>query len=252
MKPSATDLATELIYDNNKLIDPKGIELMAEVDYFEANPVYGMSEEFFSPLSQQSNHTPVAVFDGQLAQPKKLTVSGGWLLSITVLYLIHWCDWLLDFAEEAIYGEDLVTEVKPALESSTKILPVISLPFFHGLLSRKDCEALLIQNGDFLIRESQSKRGQYVISGLHLGKYQHLLFLSQEGKVCNISLIILYQETYLGWVVFWYSLTLYIHWLLLQTNYHSKVEGLNINLVFFLFIYIGPVTNPLMIILGSN
>lgn len=91
---------------------------------------------------------------------------------------------MLDFAEGAIYGEGLVTDVKPVAESSTKILPINSLPFFHGLLSRKDCEALLIENGDFLIRESQSKRGQYVISGLHLGKYQHLLFLSQDGKVC--------------------------------------------------------------------
>lgn len=92
MKPTTTELATELIYDNNKLINPTGIEVMTEIDYFEANPVYGMSEEYLSPLSQPSNRTADAMFDGQLAQPKKVSVSGGSLhrcYPYSVLYLIH-------------------------------------------------------------------------------------------------------------------------------------------------------------------
>ena len=95
------------------------------------------------------------------------------------LYII--CTLLLDFDDGAIYSESIVTEQDS--ESDTKVLPVSLLPFFHHLLSRKDCEQLLQEEGDFLLRESQSKRGQYVISGLYQGKYQHLLFLAQNGKV---------------------------------------------------------------------
>ena len=73
--------------------------------------------------------------------------------------------------------------VESESDPDIKILPINSLPFFHHLLSRKDSEVLLEKEGDFLIRESQSRKGQYVISGLYQGRYQHLLFLAKDGKV---------------------------------------------------------------------
>ncbi|KAI6660076.1 SHC-transforming protein 1-like [Oopsacas minuta] len=166
-KPSSTNLVPELIYDNNQLVNSNKIEVLSDDDFeFDSNPVYGIPEECLSPSSSRhANFTAENMFSEQLAEPKKLPTTSD------------------EFAEEAVYGESLISNIKPATPSTTKILPINSLPFFHPILSRKDCELLLKQNGDFLIRESQSKKGQYVISGLHLGRYQHLLFLTQDSKI---------------------------------------------------------------------
>ena len=43
---------------------------------------------------------------------------------------------------------------------------------------------LLEDEGDFLVRESKSKAGQYVLSGVQRGQPRHLLLVDPEGKVC--------------------------------------------------------------------
>ncbi|XP_072004357.1 SHC-transforming protein 4 isoform X1 [Engystomops pustulosus] len=55
--------------------------------------------------------------------------------------------------------------------------------WYHGKINRKLAESLLIQDGDFLVRESTSSVGQYVLSGLHGGHPKHLLLVDPEGKV---------------------------------------------------------------------
>ncbi|KAM4749003.1 SHC-transforming protein 4 [Rhinophrynus dorsalis] len=55
--------------------------------------------------------------------------------------------------------------------------------WYHGKMSRKVAESLLINEGDFLIRESTSSASQYVLSGLHGGNPKHLLLVDPEGKV---------------------------------------------------------------------
>ncbi|XP_058150151.1 SHC-transforming protein 4 isoform X2 [Dasypus novemcinctus] len=54
---------------------------------------------------------------------------------------------------------------------------------YHGKLSRKAAESLLVKDGDFLVRESSTSPGQYVLSGLQGGQAKHLLLVDPEGKV---------------------------------------------------------------------
>lgn len=54
---------------------------------------------------------------------------------------------------------------------------------YHGKLSRKAAESLLVTDGDFLVRESATSPGQYVLSGLQGGQAKHLLLVDPEGKV---------------------------------------------------------------------
>ncbi|XP_003784388.1 SHC-transforming protein 4 [Otolemur garnettii] len=54
---------------------------------------------------------------------------------------------------------------------------------YHGKLSRKAAESLLVKDGDFLVRESTTSPGQFVLSGLQGGQAKHLLLVDPEGKV---------------------------------------------------------------------
>ena len=56
-------------------------------------------------------------------------------------------------------------------------------PWFHGSMSRKESEQLLTQDGDFLVRESSSTKGQFVLSGLQDGQFKHLLLVDPNGVV---------------------------------------------------------------------
>ncbi|XP_069506316.1 SHC-transforming protein 1 isoform X1 [Ambystoma mexicanum] len=56
-------------------------------------------------------------------------------------------------------------------------------PWYHGKMSRKDAEKLLRGNGDFLVRESTTTPGQYVLTGLQNSQPKHLLLVDPEGVV---------------------------------------------------------------------
>jgi hypothetical protein len=55
--------------------------------------------------------------------------------------------------------------------------------WFHGPMSRQDAENLLVRDGDFLVRESTTNPGQYVLTGLQNGYPKHLLLIDPEGVV---------------------------------------------------------------------
>ncbi|XP_030648979.1 SHC-transforming protein 1-like [Chanos chanos] len=55
--------------------------------------------------------------------------------------------------------------------------------WFHGRLSRREAEQRLADSGDFLVRESSSSPGQYVLSGLQGDTAKHLLLMDPEGLV---------------------------------------------------------------------
>lgn len=55
--------------------------------------------------------------------------------------------------------------------------------WFHGMLSRKESERLLTRDGDFLVRESGTTPGQYVLTGQQGGQPKHLLLVDPEGVV---------------------------------------------------------------------
>ncbi|KAJ8267802.1 hypothetical protein COCON_G00129740 [Conger conger] len=56
-------------------------------------------------------------------------------------------------------------------------------PWFHGSLSRRQAESLLGRDGDFLVRESGTTPGQYVLTGQQGGQPKHLLLVDPEGVV---------------------------------------------------------------------
>lgn len=60
---------------------------------------------------------------------------------------------------------------------------LLTEPWFHASISRSAAEALLRQDGDFLVRESQGKPGQYVLTGLQAQTPKHLLLIDPEGTV---------------------------------------------------------------------
>ncbi|XP_022249609.1 SHC-transforming protein 1-like isoform X2 [Limulus polyphemus] len=55
--------------------------------------------------------------------------------------------------------------------------------WFHGPVSRKDSEALVVHDGDFLVRESQGSPDQYVLTGMKSGQRKQLLLVDPEGVV---------------------------------------------------------------------
>ncbi|XP_072134591.1 SHC-transforming protein 1-like isoform X3 [Mobula birostris] len=55
--------------------------------------------------------------------------------------------------------------------------------WYCGRMSRQEAEKLLIKDGDFLVRESMTTSGQYVLTGLQGGQAKHLLLVDPEGMV---------------------------------------------------------------------
>lgn len=62
---------------------------------------------------------------------------------------------------------------------------LLSEQWFHASISRPAAEAMLKHDGDFLVRESQGKPGQYVLTGLQADTPKHLLLIDPEGTVSS-------------------------------------------------------------------
>ncbi|XP_007525402.2 SHC-transforming protein 1 isoform X1 [Erinaceus europaeus] len=73
--------------------------------------------------------------------------------------------------------------VPPPLQTAAMAEQLRGEPWFHGKLNRREAEALLQVNGDFLVRESTTTPGQYVLTGLQSGQPKHLLLVDPEGVV---------------------------------------------------------------------
>nr|XP_026260709.1 SHC-transforming protein 1 isoform X4 [Urocitellus parryii] len=73
--------------------------------------------------------------------------------------------------------------VPPQPQSMSMAEQLRGEPWFHGKLNRREAEALLQLNGDFLVRESTTTPGQYVLTGLQSGQPKHLLLVDPEGVV---------------------------------------------------------------------
>ncbi|XP_066275017.1 SHC-transforming protein 1-like isoform X2 [Branchiostoma lanceolatum] len=61
--------------------------------------------------------------------------------------------------------------------------PLYEEEWFHGPMTRKQAEELLEEDGDFLVRESTTSQGQYVLSGMQEGRVKHLLLVDPQGVV---------------------------------------------------------------------
>jgi hypothetical protein len=56
-------------------------------------------------------------------------------------------------------------------------------PWFHGKLSRAAAEALIVENGQFLVRQSPNINGQIVLSGMQDQTVKHICLVDQQGFV---------------------------------------------------------------------
>ncbi|KAM4664989.1 SHC-transforming protein 1 isoform 1-T1 [Discoglossus pictus] len=92
--------------------------------------------------------------------------------------------------QRATNGQRDIFDMKPfedALPSSQSLTSMEEQlkrePWYHGKMNRKEAEKLLRVNGDFLVRESTTTPGQYVLTGLQNGQPKHLLLVDPEGVV---------------------------------------------------------------------
>ncbi|XP_075970092.1 SHC-adaptor protein [Anticarsia gemmatalis] len=56
-------------------------------------------------------------------------------------------------------------------------------PWFHGPISRTTAEKLVVEDGEFLVRESAACPGQFVLTGARRGTHKHLLLVDPKGVV---------------------------------------------------------------------
>ena len=65
--------------------------------------------------------------------------------------------------------------------------------WFHGLMTRDKAEQLLINDGDYLVRETNKAERQYVLSGRYKGECRHIFLVDPSGVVnqtiCHFSLL---------------------------------------------------------------
>ena len=57
------------------------------------------------------------------------------------------------------------------------------MPWFHGLLTRENAEKLLLNDGDYLVRETNKAERQYVLSGRYKGECRHIFLVDPSGVV---------------------------------------------------------------------
>uniref|UniRef100_A0A8C0ILW4 SHC-transforming protein 2 n=1 Tax=Chelonoidis abingdonii TaxID=106734 RepID=A0A8C0ILW4_CHEAB len=83
---------------------------------------------------------------------------------------------------EASPPKDLF-DMSKTLHKSTVAEQLKREPWYHGKMSRRDAEKLLQMDGDFLVRDSITNPGQYVLTGMNSGQPKHLLLVDPEGVV---------------------------------------------------------------------
>ena len=75
------------------------------------------------------------------------------------------------------------SQLKPVSKMEGEKAALLEEPWFHGAISRAESEALVVKDGDFLVRESLTTPGQYVLTGMQKSTRKHLLLVDPEGVV---------------------------------------------------------------------
>lgn len=57
------------------------------------------------------------------------------------------------------------------------------MKWFHGLMTRENAEKLLVNDGDYLVRETNKAERQYVLSGRYKGECRHIFLVDPSGVV---------------------------------------------------------------------
>ncbi|GFT87948.1 SHC-transforming protein 1 [Nephila pilipes] len=72
---------------------------------------------------------------------------------------------------------------RPISKTDAERAVLLKEPWFHGAISRQESEALVVKDGDFLVRESQNTPRQYVLTGMQNSFRKHLLLVDPEGVI---------------------------------------------------------------------
>uniref|UniRef100_A0A8I6A6R6 SHC adaptor protein 3 n=1 Tax=Rattus norvegicus TaxID=10116 RepID=A0A8I6A6R6_RAT len=78
---------------------------------------------------------------------------------------------------------ECISPVTPRAPDAKMLEELNAEPWYQGEMSRKEAEALLQEDGDFLVRKSTTNPGSFVLTGMHNGQAKHLLLVDPEGTV---------------------------------------------------------------------
>jgi hypothetical protein len=78
---------------------------------------------------------------------------------------------------------ECISPVTPRAPDARMLEELNAEPWYQGEMSRKEAEALLREDGDFLVRKSTTNPGSFVLTGMHNGQAKHLLLVDPEGTV---------------------------------------------------------------------
>lgn len=67
---------------------------------------------------------------------------------------------------------------------STTEKPLAEQDWYHGAIPRIEAQELLKQQGDFLVRESHGKPGEYVLSVFSDGQRRHFIIQYADVRLC--------------------------------------------------------------------
>ncbi|KAJ1081227.1 hypothetical protein NDU88_001410 [Pleurodeles waltl] len=90
--------------------------------------------------------------------------------------------------ESPSYRPDVICPVRPIkLPAPVPLVPASQRPlnqqdWFHGAIPRQETQALLSREGDFLVRESHGKPGEYVLSVMASGQCRHFIIQFLNNK----------------------------------------------------------------------
>ncbi|XP_050000183.1 SHC-transforming protein 3 isoform X2 [Alexandromys fortis] len=78
---------------------------------------------------------------------------------------------------------ECISPVSPRAPDAKMLEELDAEPWYQGEMSRKEAEALLQEDGDFLVRKSTTNPGSFVLTGMHNGQAKHLLLVDPEGTI---------------------------------------------------------------------
>lgn len=82
---------------------------------------------------------------------------------------------------------ECISPVSPRAPDARMLEELDAEPWYQGEMSRKEAEALLQEDGDFLVRKSTTNPGSFVLTGMHNGQAKHLLLVDPEGTVSTFQ-----------------------------------------------------------------
>ncbi|XP_034834166.1 SHC-transforming protein 1 [Maniola hyperantus] len=74
-------------------------------------------------------------------------------------------------------------EIPPTLSPTAQAALLAREPWYHGPISRSAAERLVVEEGEFLVRQSTACPGQFVLTGARRGAHKHLLLVDPNGVV---------------------------------------------------------------------